>query len=124
MVLLTVLRELFAYYYWARDRQFEACSVLSQEQFERPLGNSFSSVRHTLAHLVGAEWLWLERLNGRSPESLPAAEEFPTLKAISQRWRVVELGFLDYLAALGEEELSGLSAIGTFAPSHGAILFG
>ena len=77
MVPLATLRELFAYNYWARDRQLEACAALTQEQFQRPLGNSFSSLRDTLAHLVGAEWVWLERWRGRSPRALPAAEEFP-----------------------------------------------
>jgi uncharacterized damage-inducible protein DinB len=57
MVPLATLRELFAYNYWARDRQLEACAALTQEQFQRPLGNSFSSLRDTLAHLVGAEWV-------------------------------------------------------------------
>ena len=85
MILLVTLRELFAYNYWARDRQLEACAALSPEQFERPLGNSFSSMRDTLAHLVGAEWVWLERLRGRSPEALPAIEELLSLKAIAER---------------------------------------
>src|SRR5882672_7998391 len=56
MVPLATLHELFGYNYWARDRQLEACAALSQEQFQRPLGNSFSSLRDTPAHLIGAEW--------------------------------------------------------------------
>jgi len=106
MVPLATLRELFAYNYWARDRQLEACAALSQEQFERSLGSSFSSVRDTLAHLVGAEWVWLERWRGRSPQELPAAEEFPTLPAITERWRFVEQGVRGYLTGLDEEALS------------------
>ena len=103
---LATLRELFAYNYWARDRQNEACAALGQEQFQRPLSNSFSSVRDTLAHLVGVEWLWLERWCGRSPRALPAAEEFPTLAAIAERWRAVEQGMREYLAGLNEEALA------------------
>ena len=107
MILLVTLRELFAYNYWARDRQLEACAALSPEQFERPLGNSFSSMRDTLAHLVGAEWVWLERLHGRSPEALPAIEEFRNLKAIAERWRAVEQGVREHIAGLHDEDLSG-----------------
>ena len=106
MVPLATLRELFAYNYWARDRQLEACAALSQEQFQRPLGNSFSSVRDTLAHLVGAEWAWLERWRGRSPLALPAAEEFPTLAAVAERWRAVEHGVREYLVGLHEDALA------------------
>jgi uncharacterized damage-inducible protein DinB len=106
MVSLATLRELFAYNYWARDRQLEACGALSQEQFERPLGSSFSSVRDTLAHLVGAEWVWLERFRGRSPRELPPCDEFPTLRAIREHWRSVEQGVWEYLAHLNEETLA------------------
>src|SRR5216684_5783071 len=106
MVPLATLRELFAYNYWARDRQIEACAALSQEQFQRPLGNSFSSLRDTLAHLIGAEWLWLERWRGRSPRALLAAEEFPTLAAARERWGTVERGVREYLARLSEEVLT------------------
>lgn len=106
MVRLSTLRELFEYNYWARDRQLETCALLSQEEFQRSLGNSYSSVRDTLAHLVGAEWVWLERWRGRSPKAVPAAEEFPTLAAIEQRWRAVEQGVLEYLAGLNEEALT------------------
>ena len=106
MVPLATLRELFAYNYWARDRQLEACAALSKEQFERPLGSSFPSVRDTLAHLVGAEWVWLERWHGHSPQELPAAEEFATLPAITKRWRFIEQGVREYLTGLNEEDLA------------------
>lgn len=106
MIPLATLRELFEYNYWARDRQLEACATLSQEEFQRSLGNSFSSVRDTLAHLVGAEWVWLERWRGRSPQALPAAEEFAALAAIAALWLTVEQGMREYLAGLNEEELA------------------
>ena len=82
---LVTLRELFAYHYWARDRQLGACAVVSQDESQRPMGTSFPSLRDALAHLVDGEWVWLERCHGRSPQSLPAAEEFPTLTAIAER---------------------------------------
>ena len=53
------LQELFAYNYRARDRQLQAVRHLSQEQFQRPIGSSFPSLRDTLAHLVGGGWVWL-----------------------------------------------------------------
>jgi len=103
---LTTLRELYGYNYWARDRQLDACAVLTPEQFLRPLGNSFSSVRDTLVHLLGAEWIWLERWRGRSPRALLAADEFSTLAAIRDRWQVVEREMRDYLKDLREESLA------------------
>jgi uncharacterized damage-inducible protein DinB len=106
MVPLSTLQELFEYNYWARNRQIEACGTLTQEQFLRPMDNSFSSLRDTLAHLVGAEYLWLERWRGRSPRAMLAAEEFPTLAAVRERWGTVERGVSEYLAGLTEEVLT------------------
>src|SRR5215470_303743 len=71
VISLAVFREWLNYNYWARDRQLQVCSRLTPEQWLRPLGNSFSSIRDTLAHMAGGEWVWLERCKGKSPQSLP-----------------------------------------------------
>ena len=109
MVPLTVLQTLYDYNYWARDQQLKACAALNEEQFLRPMGNSFSSVRDTLAHLVAVEWVWLERCKGYSPtraEAVPyAAETFPTLAVVEQRWRDTESGWRDYLRSVNPEKL-------------------
>lgn len=102
---LLVVNELFRYNYWARDRQLQACESLTEEQFLRPLGSSFSSIRDTLAHLVAAEWLWLECWRGRPPQPMLSPEEFPTLAALSERWHRVESEMKEYLVALSEEAL-------------------
>ena len=110
MIPLDTLRELFDYNYWARDRQLEACAALSEEQFLRPMGNSFSSVRDVLAHLIFAEWVWLERWLGRSPTQADkqqvAPDGFPTLASIRERWSIGEGNMRSYLAGLDEQTLS------------------
>ena len=109
MIPLETLRELYDYNYWARDRQLEACAALSEEQFLRPMGNSFSSVRDTLAHLLFAEWVWQERWHGKSPtetEALAVAgDKFPNLAALREGWRSVEGRVRQYLAGLNERAL-------------------
>jgi uncharacterized damage-inducible protein DinB len=103
----SLVSELFDYNYWARDRQLQACAALTEDQFLRPLGSSFPSIRDNLAHLVAVEWLWLERWRGRSPRSLPPPEEFPTIAAVTERWHMVEREMRQYLAGLSEEALAG-----------------
>ncbi len=109
MVSLETLRELFEYNYWPRDRQLQACVALTPEQFLRPMGSSFSSLRDTLAHLVAAEWIWHERWRGNSPTLRDAeefaAETFPTLDAVRDRWHRVERGMREYLSGLTREAL-------------------
>ena len=109
MIPLDTLRELFDYNYWARDCQLKACAALTQEQFLRPMGNSFSSVRDTLAHLVAVEWVWLERWLGRSPTKIDggeySAETFPTLGTVRERWQKVEGNMRSYLSGLQDSAL-------------------
>lgn len=116
---LRTLLELHNYNYWARDRQLEACAKLSDEQLLRPVGNSFSSLRDTLAHMVGAEWIWLERWRWNSPQSMPGVPEglpfaetlrgwhdqLSTLRPLQERWREVERGVREYIAGLDEAAL-------------------
>lgn len=110
MIPLATIRELFDYNWWARDRQLEACRALAPEQFLRPLGSSFSSLRDTLAHLVLAEWIWLEGWRGHSATPAEraeyAAEKFPTLAAVEERWRGIERGVREYLQGLDDAALA------------------
>ncbi len=109
MVPLTVLQTLYNYNYWARDQQLRTCAALSGEKFLRPMGSSFSSVRDTLAHLVAAEWVWFERWKGhsatREEAKAFAAETFPTLAVVEERWRDNERGVRAYLSELTPERL-------------------
>jgi len=45
-------RALFQYNDWANHRSLDATAQLSNEQFVKPLGSSFSSVRDTLMHVA------------------------------------------------------------------------
>jgi uncharacterized damage-inducible protein DinB len=111
MELLPVLRERIEYNYWARDRQLQVCAGLTPEQFLKPLGGSFPSVRDTLAHLLAVEWIWLERWRGRSPKTLPAAAEFPTLEAVTERWRPIERELREWVNGLTEDALAASQTI-------------
>ena len=64
------LATLFAYSAWANDRILMACEALDEAQWTRDLGNSFPSIADTVAHIAGAEWIWLERWRGNSPTAL------------------------------------------------------
>ncbi|MFB3921859.1 MAG: DinB family protein [Terriglobia bacterium] len=105
MISLELLRELYDYNFWARDQQLAACAELNDEQFARPLGSSFGSLRDTLKHLLGAEWVWSQRFHGQSPRSFPGTDELQTLDSIRQRWQSVESQMRGYLQALQPEAL-------------------
>jgi uncharacterized damage-inducible protein DinB len=100
------MRELFAFNAWANHRIIGVAEVLTAEQFTKPMESSFSSVRDTLVHIWAVEWVWLERLNGRSPSSFPDAKEYADLASMRPRWAEIEKNWLEYVSRLDENELA------------------
>jgi uncharacterized damage-inducible protein DinB len=98
-------RLLYDYNRWANHRVLDACAPLSEEPFTRDLGSSFRSVRDTLVHILGVEWLWLERWHGRSHKALLPASGFPNLEAVERRWAEIERNLLDYIASLTPDDI-------------------
>jgi uncharacterized damage-inducible protein DinB len=84
------LKTLVDYHYWARDRLLDAVEPLPLEQLTRDLGNSFPSIRDTLVHLYGADWIWCSRWEGVSPDALPDPGLFSDLAAIRAAWEAHE----------------------------------
>jgi uncharacterized damage-inducible protein DinB len=102
---LNNIRQLYDYNRWAGRRTLTAAAALTNDDFIRPMGNSFSSVRDTLAHILGAEWIWLERWHGRSPKALLDAALFPTVQPLQSRWKTVEHDQMQFIEALTPQRL-------------------
>ena len=100
-----VIRLLFQYNLWADRRTLDACAALTNEQFTRDLGSSFGSVRDTLAHLYGAEWLWNERFQGRLPSGLPPASAYPDLAAVRAKLEEMDHYYIDFVSKLTPQDL-------------------
>jgi len=105
MMDLVYVAELYAYNRWANGKTLDAASHLSEEERKRPMGNSFSSLHDTLVHMLGAEWIWLERWLGRSPRSLPTAGEIADWTALCSRWKQVEEEQQRFLSQLTAPDL-------------------
>jgi len=99
------MRALYDYNAWANHRSLHAASALSEEKFVQPLGSSFGSVRDTLAHVFGAEWIWLERFQGRSPSSLPDTAQFKNMAELRERWSELEARLLGLVRGLTQTDL-------------------
>src|SRR6267142_1409882 len=99
------MRHLYEYNAWANRRSLTAAVALTPEQFTKPMGSSFSSVRDTLAHIFGAEWIWLERFQGRSPSSLPDVTQYPDIATLGERWGEFEPRILNFVRALTQSDL-------------------
>jgi uncharacterized damage-inducible protein DinB len=99
------MQMLYDYNAWANRRSLGAAEALTAEQFTRQMGSSFSSVRDTLAHIWGAEWIWLERFQGRSPGALPDPKEFPDVASLKTRWLELEARLLQFVGGLSQADL-------------------
>ncbi len=97
------LETLLEYHYWARDRLFDALDPLTSDQFTRDLGNSFKSIRDTVAHMYGAEAAWYKRWHGESPTALAAADQFPDPASLRRAWQEHEQKMRAYLEQAGED---------------------
>jgi len=97
---------LYDYNAWANRRSLDAAEKLTSEQFTKPMGSSFGSVRDTLAHICGAEWVWLERFQGRSPASLPDASECADVDSLRAKWMAQEARLLAFVGKLTQADLN------------------
>jgi uncharacterized damage-inducible protein DinB len=113
-VLHTVIRELYDYSAWANARILDTAAALTPAQLLAPGGASFDSVRDTLVHTMGAQWMYLERWHGRAPRAMPDATAFADLAAIRARWDEIERATQAFVAALDDTRLAApLSYVNT-----------
>ena len=108
---------LYAYDRWANNRTLQAAAALHPEQFTRDLGGSFRSVRDTLVHIIGGEWIWLAYW--KDPPRNPALvedlkrrrdaqfnpETCPSAAVLQSKWAEVESEQAEFVNRVTDESL-------------------
>ena len=108
------IRTLYAYGAWANARVLDAAARLSPSQLVAADDGGYGSVRDTLVHMAAAQWLYLERWQGRSPNMLWDPETFSDVAAIRARWGAVEAAAAAFVAGLTEDDLEKVVAYVNF----------
>jgi uncharacterized damage-inducible protein DinB len=108
--------ELFAYNAWANRAIFDAVGTLPDEQYARDLKSSHGGVHGTLAHIVWAEHLWLNRWLTRPNPAVPQGADLRTLAEVRTRWEAVEAERGGWLSGLSDRGLAETRAV---KPSSG-----
>ena len=108
---LSDIRHLFDYTEWANALAMGAAANLPDEDLRRDVAISHQSIFGTLTHMAGAEWIWLERWQGRSPAKAEAwsmwtVESCGDLATLKQRWQEVVDRRALYISDLDEERLA------------------
>jgi uncharacterized damage-inducible protein DinB len=113
-------RQLLAYCEWANTRLFAAAEALAAEQLAAEAVSSFPSVRATLGHILGSEWIWMRRWEGGSPAAAPGWVEGASLPELRGHHGRVQSDRDEYMAGLTDEDLNRVIGYRTLAGKEAA----
>jgi uncharacterized damage-inducible protein DinB len=103
---VALLTTLYEYSALARNRQIDAAQALTAEQLRAAAPGVYGSIHDTLAHMAASQWMWLERIQGRSPHQPPTGADFADLDALRAWWDEQQAASLAYLADLSDADLA------------------
>jgi len=97
------LLKLCKYNVWANDR---ICSWLMQAEnkIDAEVVSSFPSLRKTLYHLWDAQFIWMARLNGESPNTWPSHHFKGNLKEAVEELQKNSEEFVTFISKLKSED--------------------
>lgn len=101
---LAELKTLHAYNSWASNRIFDALEPLPAGQLVQDMKGSHGSIHSTLAHMVGAEKIWLERWQG-DPQPFLDPKDVPTLAALKSLWEKTGYETAKWLGTMTDRKL-------------------
>jgi uncharacterized damage-inducible protein DinB len=99
---LSDIQRLFDYDAWANALIFDCIDSLTGEQYMRPLNSSFPTIRETIAHVVGVEWIWNRRLHGDSPTEIPPWMNEATPASLRAKLKEVADERAQFLTSVGD----------------------
>jgi uncharacterized damage-inducible protein DinB len=102
MTTLATIQLLYNYHYWRIGRILNSDEELMAQHWDQPLTPSWGSVHGLLAHMLGAEKIWLGRWKGVSVPTMMSVDEVPTFKDLRNQWAVIEHELRDFIAHCDE----------------------
>ncbi|HEU0073049.1 MAG TPA: DinB family protein [Dehalococcoidia bacterium] len=97
---------LYEYAWWARDRLLTAADGISDEEFGRDNGFTYSSLRGILVHAMDAEASWCSRFLREEVKRPPGDGELLSVAALRERWALEETRLRRFLADVTEVALT------------------
>lgn len=104
--LTRVPRELLAYTIWADRQILECLAGVPDEDLHRETGTSFGTILRTMAHILGAEQIWLSRFLGAPLDRYPSEGDYADLPSLAAAftdfWPQLEV----FLASLTDAQMA------------------
>jgi uncharacterized damage-inducible protein DinB len=101
---LSRVRQLLVYTVWADRTVLSALHEVTAEDLTRDTGSSFGSLVGTMAHILGAERVWLSRFVG-NPLYLPDLSVYPDFAALENGFHELWSELEAYVASLKPADL-------------------
>jgi uncharacterized damage-inducible protein DinB len=102
--MLDHIRAMYAYNAWANGRILDTAALLDRNAF--PVQHAGAgSLRDILVHTAWAQWVWLQRWQGASPQERWDPADIPDLASLRSRWDDVESETARYLTELDARDL-------------------
>jgi uncharacterized damage-inducible protein DinB len=104
---MELIRGLYGYHRWANRRLFGVAEGLGAEAASSDTGKhwSFPTLKGMLAHIYGADRIWLERWKGTSPTKLYGDADFASLAVLRKGWDALEAEQKAFITSLGTADL-------------------
>ena len=108
---LSEFLELFAYNAWANRQFFDAAAALPPDLYQRDLKSSHGGIHGTLAHIVWAEHLWLNRWLKKANPAVAQGKDMQTVAEVRARWEEIESERGKFLAQLADTQVDETRAV-------------
>ncbi len=103
---LELVRGLYDYNEWANNHVLKTASGLSEEEFSRAQGASFESVEGNLAHIMGAQAVWLARWQtGANPAPITELQSVRGYPATELAFALSHAGLREFTASLTDADM-------------------
>ena len=103
--LTTMMRRYTAYNLWANQQLAEWLRTASEEDLDREIESSFSSLKETVLHIWSAEYLWLQIVKDESAENNPAKHFNGSKDDLLKGWLQASENFNNHVQTMSLEDL-------------------
>ncbi len=102
-----LIRGIWDYHWWGNRTLFDEAAALGEETAREEMGRhwSFPTLKGMLAHIYGADRIWLARWKGESPTKLYGDADFASLADLRTGWNALEAEQRAFLTSLGTADL-------------------
>jgi len=106
---LELIRSLFGYNQYANEYLLDETAKLSAEEFSEDRGASWGSIEANLAHVTGAQSVWLSRWDGSGkPVALPDEQNIGGHAAVRDAFAASHTALRAFVEGVSEERVNGI----------------